>query len=176
MEENSNAFDSFTSFFKKASGTISTVKDICKKSLEIRDQNKDIEHRNTYIELQSKIESIQSDLVELRSIYSELSISHSSLKHSYAEKEREISELSKKLNNIERYEPFEIAPGSFVMRIKPVHQGDGLPRYICPNCVKDNVTSILQTRTQGKGEWLKCHACNLSIEIKPNSSSYHFGK
>jgi len=95
VEENKSKLDDFTSIFKNASGTVSYIKDVCKKGLEIRDQDKDIEHRITYLELLSKLDSIQNDIGELRVIYFDLRISHSELKHAYAEKERMIGDLSK---------------------------------------------------------------------------------
>jgi len=58
------------------------------------------------------------------------------------------------------------------MRIKSLHEVDGKPRYICPNCVKSMVESILQARKKGTGESLECHTCKLSIVIKANVSTY----
>jgi hypothetical protein len=147
--------------FPTLSGAIETIKTVAKGVKELADLQENIQTRQQAMELFNSIISVQHDVILLQSALASV---QSTLDTLAAENKQLIAWGEEK----KRYELCELSSGIFVYRNAQAHQRPGEPvHYLCANCYKDNVKSILQSNGYiGVERVFCCHACSSSVKFR----------
>ncbi|WP_049249292.1 hypothetical protein [Neisseria elongata] len=117
----------------------------------------DAEVAQKTIELNQIIAAVQNDLFEAQTAYS-------AAVGRINELEKELMAIKDWSTEQQRYQLYELAPGSFVYRLK-VEMAHGEPIHdICPQCYEQSIKSILQFNGyEGAFHKYSCSCCQTMI-------------
>lgn len=139
-----------------ALGSVKTASDIVQTMLKLKT---DTAVTAKAIELQSIILDIHPKLLTAQTDYATAA-------RRICELEAEIAKFKDWSHDKERYELYELAPGTLTYRVKPAMQGGEPTHDLCPKCYQNNVKSILQYSgiSVDSHKTLTCVNCNAILK------------
>lgn len=87
------------------------------------------------------------------------------------ELEGKMEQTERRLELHRRYETWQTAAGTLVLRLKPAEAGGEPDQCICPHCAEQGRRSFLQPRGTGK----TCHACDRFFAFAPEATGARIG-
>ena len=126
----------------------------------------------------SKVREKQSEvtgkLIEAQSYILQMQADHAAALRRADEAEAKLVELENTLSDLERYEPVEVSPKHFALRVKPGMEKAEIPHYACPYCAQKGIKSVMTYRVTRNGYDIHiCPKCNHRVAdlVEPDETA-----
>lgn len=149
-----------------AIGTLKATKELTVAALELA---RDASITDKLNQVVRQVADVQGALLEIQVQYFQTLQEKHDLEERLRQAERELQRLRDAVAALDRYELVEVAPQSFLYRLK---EGEGVPQHFaCPNCFAEGDVRILQIYTTHKHFHLVCKKCDQRF-VGPVNSDY----
>ena len=114
-----------------------------------------------YNELESAVSEVRSKLHSAQTIVSELLEENLVLKQQIAEMREKAAHDESFAREISRYALHKLESGMFVYIVKPEHNTENTPTYLCTECARNKKISFFNTLLNGTR--LVCDSCKKNV-------------